>query len=349
MTAFGALQGHDAYAVLGLSPDATDKEVQAAHRSLVFAHHPDRNGDDPAARERTVLINAARDVLLTDRASYDRWRTAEDDDGTRDPWEPPDSDPWAGAAYGAPAEAPDDPWADASPTGSTPEQDLSDDPYDDPYEDPWDDLDDPWDDAVPSAWSQEQPPPHYPPPPYPPPPYAQPAYPPPAYPRPPYPPPAYPPPPHHGAPYRVKHRLSTPRKIVLGVLALFFFCPCFLSPLVDLVSRAEPVPEVPAALRGTWTGTIKPADKGEDPWKVRLVLTAEGGTTSYPGHKCKGTLTVGDNGELAASLWEDSTGGDCGDSRIRVLLDDSRRLGIKYCPDAACDRPTWTGVLKRGS
>lgn len=56
----GRMGREEAFAVLGLKPGASDKEIVAAHRRLMQKFHPDRGGsDDLAAR-----INRAKDILL---------------------------------------------------------------------------------------------------------------------------------------------------------------------------------------------------------------------------------------------------------------------------------------------
>src|SRR5579875_2032597 len=50
----------DYYAVLGVSPDATDKEITRAYRKLAKQYHPDAN---PGSEERFKEITAAYDVL----------------------------------------------------------------------------------------------------------------------------------------------------------------------------------------------------------------------------------------------------------------------------------------------
>ena len=59
----------EALNILGLSDGASDDEVKKAHRKLVIENHPDKFGQDEAARakaeEKTKLINEARDVLLS--------------------------------------------------------------------------------------------------------------------------------------------------------------------------------------------------------------------------------------------------------------------------------------------
>jgi hypothetical protein len=52
----------DPYAVLGLRPDATPREVAAAYRDLAKRWHPDRGGGEEAAR-RMAEINGAYDLL----------------------------------------------------------------------------------------------------------------------------------------------------------------------------------------------------------------------------------------------------------------------------------------------
>lgn len=68
----------DAYAVLGVSPRATQRELKAAHRTLVARHHPDvvPPEDRPAATRRVQDVNVAYGLVRDQsaRAEYDRLR-----------------------------------------------------------------------------------------------------------------------------------------------------------------------------------------------------------------------------------------------------------------------------------
>jgi hypothetical protein len=65
----------DAYAVLGVQPDATEKEIKTAYRKLALIHHPDRQ-TDAAAREKAnakfAAIAQAYEILTDEylRAEY---------------------------------------------------------------------------------------------------------------------------------------------------------------------------------------------------------------------------------------------------------------------------------------
>lgn len=57
----------DPYAVLGVSPDATDAEITKAYREKAMRYHPDRNPGDAEAEARMKDINAAYDEIRARR------------------------------------------------------------------------------------------------------------------------------------------------------------------------------------------------------------------------------------------------------------------------------------------
>jgi curved DNA-binding protein len=67
----------DYYEVLGVQPNASQDEIQAAYRRLSRAHHPDVN-KDPGAEERFKEVGQAYSVLSDQqsRARYDAERSA---------------------------------------------------------------------------------------------------------------------------------------------------------------------------------------------------------------------------------------------------------------------------------
>ena len=66
----------DYYAVLGVSKDATDKEITKAYRRLARQYHPDANPDNAKAEEKFKDISAAYEVVgdATKRVEYDEVR-----------------------------------------------------------------------------------------------------------------------------------------------------------------------------------------------------------------------------------------------------------------------------------
>ena len=53
----------DPYVVLGVGRSATEADIKKAFRRLAKAHHPDRNPDDPKARDTFAEINNAYEIL----------------------------------------------------------------------------------------------------------------------------------------------------------------------------------------------------------------------------------------------------------------------------------------------
>ncbi len=70
------MSSDDYYAILGVAPDASSRQIKAAYRRLAFAHHPDRNRDTPRSSEAMKRINEAYAVLSspTKRREYDELR-----------------------------------------------------------------------------------------------------------------------------------------------------------------------------------------------------------------------------------------------------------------------------------
>ena len=64
----------DLYQLLGLPTEASEDDIQRAHRKLVREYHPDANPEDPRAEERFKEIQQAYEVLSDDkkRREYDK-------------------------------------------------------------------------------------------------------------------------------------------------------------------------------------------------------------------------------------------------------------------------------------
>jgi DnaJ-class molecular chaperone len=62
------------YDVLGVSRQASEAEIKKAFRKLAKAHHPDRNKNDPKAKDRFAEVNGAYEILgdAGKRAQFDR-------------------------------------------------------------------------------------------------------------------------------------------------------------------------------------------------------------------------------------------------------------------------------------
>ncbi|UUD37202.1 Heat shock protein DnaJ [Mycoplasmopsis californica] len=67
-------QKRDFYEVLGVSKDASAREIKTAYRKLANLYHPDKS-KDPDAEEKMKEINEAYDTLIDEnkRANYDRF------------------------------------------------------------------------------------------------------------------------------------------------------------------------------------------------------------------------------------------------------------------------------------
>ncbi|MFK5973325.1 MAG: J domain-containing protein [Flavobacteriaceae bacterium] len=74
----------DYYKVLGISKNATEKDIKTAYRKLARKYHPDVNPNDTAAEQKFKKVNEANEVLSTPekRKKYDRygkdWQHAEE-------------------------------------------------------------------------------------------------------------------------------------------------------------------------------------------------------------------------------------------------------------------------------
>jgi DnaJ-class molecular chaperone len=64
----------DPYQVLGVSKTASEAEIKKAFRRLAKQHHPDRNKEDPKAKDKFAEVNSAYEILgdKDKRAKFDR-------------------------------------------------------------------------------------------------------------------------------------------------------------------------------------------------------------------------------------------------------------------------------------
>jgi len=67
----------DYYEVLEVHPRADEAAIKAAYRARMVRDHVDQNPDDPAAKERTILLAQAKQVLLDEqrRRAFDQQRS----------------------------------------------------------------------------------------------------------------------------------------------------------------------------------------------------------------------------------------------------------------------------------
>lgn len=65
----------DYYEVLGVAKDATADQIKSAYRKLAMKYHPDRNPDNPEAKEKFTEISEAYEVLSNaeKRQAYDQF------------------------------------------------------------------------------------------------------------------------------------------------------------------------------------------------------------------------------------------------------------------------------------
>ena len=63
----------DCYKVLGLARSAAAQEIKKAYRALSLQFHPDKNPDDPAAKDRFLEVANAYEILgdAANRKDYD--------------------------------------------------------------------------------------------------------------------------------------------------------------------------------------------------------------------------------------------------------------------------------------
>lgn len=63
----------DYYKILGVSKDASPKDIKKAYRKLAAKYHPDKNPDDKVAEDKFKEINEAHEVLsdAEKREKYD--------------------------------------------------------------------------------------------------------------------------------------------------------------------------------------------------------------------------------------------------------------------------------------
>ncbi|HYI91538.1 MAG TPA: DnaJ domain-containing protein, partial [Beijerinckiaceae bacterium] len=64
----------DPYDILGVTRSASEAEIKKAFRKLAKSYHPDRNSDDPKAKDKFAEANAAYEILgdAAKRAQFDR-------------------------------------------------------------------------------------------------------------------------------------------------------------------------------------------------------------------------------------------------------------------------------------
>uniref|UniRef100_A0A3Q1AR92 DnaJ homolog subfamily C member 10 n=1 Tax=Amphiprion ocellaris TaxID=80972 RepID=A0A3Q1AR92_AMPOC len=68
-------EGRDYYDLLGVSREATTREIRQAFKKLALTMHPDKNPGDPSAHEKFLQVNRAYEVLKDEdlRKKYDKY------------------------------------------------------------------------------------------------------------------------------------------------------------------------------------------------------------------------------------------------------------------------------------
>ena len=56
------------YKLLGIAPNATEKEINEAYRKLAFIFHPDRNMENPESNQMMRELNEAYAILQPGKA-----------------------------------------------------------------------------------------------------------------------------------------------------------------------------------------------------------------------------------------------------------------------------------------
>nr|DBA14138.1 TPA: hypothetical protein GDO54_005150 [Pyxicephalus adspersus] len=70
----------DLYGLLGITSDASEREIKKAYRQKALTCHPDKNPDNPRAAELFHQLSQALEVLTDGaaRAAYDKLRKAKE-------------------------------------------------------------------------------------------------------------------------------------------------------------------------------------------------------------------------------------------------------------------------------
>ena len=65
----------DYYEILGVSRDASERDIKKAYRRLAMKYHPDRNPGDSEAEEKFKELSEAAEVLLDEerRSAYNQF------------------------------------------------------------------------------------------------------------------------------------------------------------------------------------------------------------------------------------------------------------------------------------